>query len=416
MASVRARTTKAGVTNYAVLFRHGKRQTSETFVDEESANKFKILVDTFGADRALEMLNEIQPSTGSTPLDDVAQKWLAAKEAERDAGLIVPYTYYELERNYNLRIKPYLGHKGVEFIDENDIQDWVDKLVAEGLAPKTIANRHGDLHQLFSWASSSKRRLAPRNPCTETDLPRRRKKRPKGLTLTELYHLLEVAHDPTSEGYDPDAADVFAFMASTAWRISEAIGLDAGSVEIETDADGETAVYVTMGQVDRRFVGLVQDGKSDASFGRRLRVVGPGVEVLIRRTKGLKPGDLVFTGLFGRKDRPHLQERRKWAQATLRDRRWKTLVKAAGLEHRNPTPHWLRHTHVPICLRAGMTPPEIQRRLGHEHISTTYDMYGDMIDEMMSEETAKRLGDLLSGTDAKVIPLKSARSSKAVAQ
>lgn len=406
MASLRPRTTKSGVTTYAVLFRHGKRQTSETFAEEDAAEKFKTLVESFGPDRALEMLEEVQPGTAVVTFDEIAQQWLEAKRAERDAGTITVHTYYDYQRDYKNWMQKQLGHKGADFIDERDIQDWVDDMILKGAAPKTIANRHGQLHQIFDWATSSKRRLVAKNPCTETALPKRRKKKPKGLHMGELQHMLAVAHDKESPAYDPDAADVWAFLASTGWRISEAIGLDAGSVEIDRSHGGDPRVYVTMDQVDRRMMGLVQDGKSDASLGRRLRVVGPGEEVLIRRVQGLKPGELVFTGLFGRKDRPHLQERRIWTQATLRDRRWKALVEAAGLEHRGPTPHWLRHTHVAICLRAGMTPPEIQRRLGHEHLATTFDLYGGMIEEFMQEETATRLGDLLWGKDAKVIPLK----------
>lgn len=83
-------------------------------------------------------------------------------------------------------------------------------------------------------------------------------------------------------------------MASTGWRISEAVALTAGAFE-----DDGTHVYVTMQTMLRARVGFVDDGKSSATL-RRLRVLGPGVEVLRRRTVGLGPGDLVFTFADGR--------------------------------------------------------------------------------------------------------------------
>lgn len=407
MASVRPRTTKAGVTTYAVLFRHGGRQTSETFENEEGANNFKVLVDTLGPDRALDLLEEMQPSTGGLTVDELAEKWLEAKRVERDAGLITPHTYHSYERDHRNAIKPFMGHMAAAYVTENVVADWIDWLLTKkGYEPKTILNRHGQLHQMFDWASSSRRRLVPNNPCTETELPRRKKKKPKGMRLGEVLHLLEVAYDETSPAYDPDAADVFAFMASTGWRIQEAIALVAYSVEFEEGENGEELVYATMDNVDRRMVGFVPDAKSAASFGRRTRVVEPGAEVLRRRVKGLKGNDLVFTAMLGRKDMPEKRRRGRWTQSTLRDARWHALIEAAGLDGRGYTPHSLRHAHVPLCLKAGMSMPEVQRRLGHESIKTTYDIYGGMIEEMMNEGTAERLGSLLSGKGGKVIPFK----------
>lgn len=108
--------------------------------------------------------------------------------------------------------------------------------------------------------------------------------------------------------------------------------------------------------------------------------------MLRRRLVGKGPGALVFTNPpWG-----------MWEPSTFRSRWWRKAVAAAGLEHRQPTPHWLRHTHVLICHLAGMTLPEIQRRIGHVDIKTTINVYGQMIDDM-PDDVAGRLDALLAG-------------------
>jgi integrase len=61
----------------------------------------------------------------------------------------------------------------------------------------------------------------------------------------------------------------------------------------------------------------------------------------------------------------------------FRPRVWRPAVKRSGL---NPTPriHDLRHTCASWLIAAGVPLPVIQRRLGHESITTTIDLYGHL--------------------------------------
>jgi integrase/recombinase XerD len=40
------------------------------------------------------------------------------------------------------------------------------------------------------------------------------------------------------------------------------------------------------------------------------------------------------------------------------------------------SPHWLRHTHAPALLLAGVPLHVVSRRLGHAGVQTTMDLYG----------------------------------------
>jgi integrase len=162
-----------------------------------------------------------------------------------------------------------------------------------------------------------------------------------------------------------------------------------------------------MTNVYRRGEGVVEDGKTDAA-GRRLRVMGEGAKVLARRLVGKGINDLVFPHPSPGRGKGHAKDAdgrpvtAPWSPGSFGRHYWPKLVEAAGLTDRGPTPYWLRHTHVAICHASGMTLPEIQRRIGHESIQTTIDVYGRMIDGM-SDDVADRLEQLLTPTGAQVI-------------
>lgn len=371
MASIRERTSKNGERSWAVLYRHQKRQKSTTFASKKGADRFAKMIDLLGVDRALAELDGKADADGPTVAELFAQ-WIDWKQRD-----LTPRAAEDYRRDFSNWIDPFFGHLPASAVDELAVQEWVDKHLAPKLSPKTVADRHALLHGMFKWAATRKRALVPNNPCLETELPKRTKTPPKGLTLTEWVALRDAAYR-----IDVDAADLTLFMAGAGWRIGEATALLAGSVE----DDGAT-MFVSMSHVNRKGEGVVAGAKSQAGF-RRIRMLPDVAAMLRRRLVGKGPGDLVFTNAYSPSG--------AWEQSAYRRRWFAKAVAEAGLEHRKPTPHWLRHTHVMLCHAAGMSLPEIQRRLGHEDIKTTIGVYGRMIDDM-SDDVAARLDALLSG-------------------
>lgn len=402
MASVRERAGAGGYSTWAVLYRHGKRQGSKAFATESAAKRWATVFNELGVDKGLKLLAEENLETNSAgTLDELAKKWHAAIVND-----VTPNIHKGYLRDYDNWISPVLGHRAAQLIDETDVQDWVDWMkvtpsaaTGKPLSPKSIADRHAILHQIFKWASAKTRTRSTgvdHNPCKGTALPTRTKKPPKGLYLSELRRLLAVGN--TEHGgqlVDQDAADLVAFMAGTGWRIGESVAVLAGAIEDDGDR-----VYVTMDRVHRRGVGWTDGGKSEASVGRRLRILGPAVAVVRRRLVGLGPDDFLFTFADGR---PGVKrDRLPWNENSFRDLRWPRLVAAAGLTHRKPTPHWLRHTHVLVCHAAGMSMAEISRRLGHEDIQTTINIYGRMIEDM-TEDVAANADAILNPAQPDVV-------------
>lgn len=364
---------KDGTVTWRIRFRegHGRGapQSSITFDTKPEAIRFAKWLDLLGPQGALDKLDEEAKAFTAPPLDELAEKFFEWKGSRVRSDR----TISDYRRDYTNWIRPTLGNRPADSIDEMKVREWIEAMnngsLGRELSPKSIADRHAILYGIFAWATAPSRKILTHNPCIGTDLPERSKKPPKGLRPAEWQALA-----PALRQSDPDAADLADFMLATGWRFSEAAALSAYAVE-----DYETTLYVTMGQVIRRNAKgqhvIVQDAKSEASEGRRIKLDAEAAVMVRRRLATLEGDGLVFTNANGN----------QWHYSNFLTRAWNPAVKLAKLTRR-PTPHWLRHTHVAWLVMSGaVSLPEIQRRIGHESISTTIGVYGRMIDDVSDD-------------------------------
>lgn len=385
MASIRENARPGGETTWSVLYRHGKRQTSMTFGvlngDPKrgviGAADFKALIDTLGSvDKALKALDAGRDNR--LTVDQLAEQFFTWK-----ARSVEPRTLNDYRRDYRNWIEPWFGHRAAELIDEGDVQKWVDHMAESGLAAKTILDRHTILHSMYKFGRARSRRLVTHNPCEETDFPKAKKKPPKGTTIAEFAAIIEAGRKR-----NPDAADLICFLGETGWRWSEGAALAVADVE-----DDGRDVWATVGAVFRidgnwKQVRLEDEAKSYRAF-RRIRLFPESAAVVRRRMVGKGPDDLVFTNSRGR----------QWSQNTFLRETWPRILTDAKLwrgPRVSPTPHWLRHMHVAVLGAAGVPIQEIQRRIGHENISTTIGVYGGMIGDI-SDASLDRGADIMAG-------------------
>lgn len=359
MASIRERTSKTGQTTWAVLFRHGSKQTSLTAASRDEAEKLRDVLNALGVERGLKAYFGADDETGGgLTVSDLASRFLEWKKRD-----VTPRTHDDYKRGCANWIEPWFGHREADAVDEADVQGWVDHM-AERLSPKSVADNHMLLHSMYQYGRAKTRQLVSHNPCLETELPKRTKKPPKGTTPSEWRAILRAAEERGSEAHD-----LILFMGSLGWRWSEAAALGVADVE-----DDGTHVWVDVTRVFRLVGGrqtLVRDAaKSYAGF-RRTRVTSECAAMFRRRIVGKAPSDFVFTNSRGN----------HWNQTTFLRSTWPTLLKAAGVgdETRKPTPHWLRHMAVANMARAGIPMHEIQRIIGHENIATTNGTYGGLV-------------------------------------
>lgn len=385
MASVRERVSSTGnVTTYAVLYRHGGKQASKTFVGAAAAEKFKTLIELLGPDKALATLQSEQRS-GLT-VDELFERWIEWKKTTD----VTARTLKDYRRDYENWIKPKLGQRLADSIDELDVQQWVDKIAGQ-LDPKSVGDRHMILGSMFRFGSARSRRLVAHNPCQEIQLPSKKKKGPRGFTLAEW----EAMHEWGAE-HERDADDLLLFLASTGWRFSEATPLTPAAVEdygdfVMDDGTEIPLVHVSVRGVHRRddrdrIVYVDGEGKSDAAL-RRINLPPEAARMIRRRVTGKAPRDLIFTNSNGN----------QWRSNNFLEREFSRILAGAGIAKvKGMGPHFLRHTHVAMLDRAQVSLAKTQRRIGHENISTTLGVYGGMIDNSLSHDELLRLGALVS--------------------
>jgi integrase len=397
---------KDGTITYRVRYRTGGVEKSETFRGDDAkaaAEEFAGVLRAIGPARAIAWLDEHEGESvdGALTVDELFEKWITWKAARNKKGELYRVrserTIKDYRRDYRNRIAPTFGTVPADLVPPPDVQAWIDDLGGE-VAPKTIAGYHSLLHGLYLWGIHPSRALVVNDPCTDSELPTRRKKKPKGLRPDE-WHLLRQA----AQLVDPNAADLLLFLVSTGWRWSEAVAVQALAVDHWVDDDGRSQTFVSMGRVLRRegdhFV-FVEDAKSTAGE-RRVRIVGPAEEMVLRRIAGKKPTDLILTTKSGaRWDYTHFYNR-VWKRPKKGDDapgKKRILEEAArlGLDRPDLTLHWLRHTHVGMLILAGEPLTAIQRRLGHASIKTTSDTYGRMIEDA-SESGLDKVAALLGG-------------------
>lgn len=364
MPKAKAYTSTDGVVTWRVRFRHGTKNTSETFTTEREAKAFASDVEHHGADYAVRLRDSDHWTNVTPSLDEVADLFLEhkAKNVRSDR------TVADYRAAYQRWIAPKLGRRNVGAIAQRDVQEMVEWMRAptdgrKALSSKSVAHHHALLHQMVSWSMSETRGWVRTDPCANTELPRRTKTPPKGLKPAEwdaLYRALRLINQ--------DAADLALFLVHSGWRWSEAGGLSVWDVDL-----GDP-VRVTMGRVLRRNAAgqyvVVEDAKSEAGQ-RQVALPASAGLMVARRMVTAQPGGLLFT----------TQNGAAWNYAHFRERYWNPAVKAANLP-RTPTPHALRHTHVWWMVLSGAALPELQSRIGHASIKTTIDVYGRMVTDV----------------------------------
>ncbi|MEU4659333.1 site-specific integrase [Streptomyces sp. NPDC023723] len=268
------------------------------------------------------------------------------------------------------------------------IQDWVNDLEAGRLAPldprdrkprtaykpKTIHNKHGLLSAIMQSAVDAETSLRASNPCAKTRLPRLDSTEDEEeivfLEREEWAWIYEFLRD--------DAKDPAETIAETGFRWGEATALQARDLRRR---NGRPAIRV------QRAWKKDEDGKSVLGApmtrkSRRTVVITHRLDRMLRsRAKGLKQDDLLFTGPEGN----------KWDPGTFRRLRWLPAIELAAEKYgliKRPRIHDLRHSHASWLIAAKVPQPAIQRRLGHESITTTVDTYGHLLDALDDEVVA----------------------------
>ena len=359
---------------FKVRYRLDGKQTSMTFATKPEAEEFQLDLAKLGAAAAVRRLDQRTTDANAMTVEQLWRSFITWKAPRVRSDR----TIAEYEAAWRIWIRPTFGGRPAADVRPQDVQEWVDAMVAGKLArkekkaaAKSILGRHALLYAMFTYACAPSRALLETNPTIGTELPKKRDVPPKALTPPEYQALAAALRQ-----INPDAADLADFLVASGWRWSEATAISTYDVE-----DYGDAMYVSVQRVLRRNAAnqwrIVEDVKASGS-ARRIQLDAAAADLVRRRIQDTPPGELVFRSSTGR----------QWHYAHFMEDNWDPAVKAANLGRR-PTVHWLRHSHVLWGVLSGANLAELSSRIGHRHISTTIDVYGKAVTDVQPETLAK---------------------------
>jgi integrase/recombinase XerC len=252
-------------------------------------------------------------------------------------------------------------------VDENDARGYLLAISGAAAKASTLRRKLAAVRTFFNFLKRERDDDAP-NPFTMLRGPRKTRSLPKELSVQEMKLFLACPAKLRRSGrlgrrdYLRDRA-VFELLYSTGCRISEAVGLRWGDV----DLDRGTAIVTGKGNKDR----LVILGK-------------PALAALIELRSDLMAESAVFAAGGAAIFR---SARGKVLSPRVIERRMKVYLAESGLSA-DVTPHKLRHSFATHMLDAGADLRGVQEMLGHTSLSTT---------QIYTHVSVERLKDVIAG-------------------
>jgi integrase/recombinase XerD len=289
------------------------------------------------------------PVRGQTPdvPDPAVVGFLALLAAQRAPRTVDAY------RRDLADLAGYLGRSPVA-ATSGDIEGWLADLRGRGQAPSSIARRAAAARTFYRHLVALGQRSD--NPAADVDLPRRRQRLPRSLSLGEVERLIDAANETTPRSLRDRALVELLYGAGL--RVSEAVGLERGAVDLE----GRAVRCIGKGDKER----VVPLGSQAVESLRRY--LARGRPYLDRRHRpelflNAQGGGLTRAGAF-------LILRR--------------LAASAGLDPGRVHPHLLRHSFATHLLEGGADLRSVQELLGHADLGTT-ELYTHVSDRRRRE-------------------------------
>jgi integrase len=317
------------------------------------------------------------------------ETWHAGAEAgtirNRAGERYKPSVVRAYEKSMRLRVLPRFGGARLSDVRRIDVQDFVDGMLADKLAPSTI---NTTLHPLRAICRRALVRgdLAA-NPCSGLELPAASRPRERFAPPAEAEAL--IASAPAADR----ATWATAFYAGL--RLGELQALRVDDVDLASGV-----IHVRRGW-DR--VGGAIELKSH-SGRRKVPIVGALRDRLLDHLAdtGRAGGELIFGGRTP--ESPFAANRLQrhaddaWTEAELE----------------RLTPHELRHSYAAMMVAAGVNAKALQSFMGHASITVTLDTYGHLMpgseaeaavlvetyltaQRERAEDAARAAGDRLTG-------------------
>lgn len=296
--------------------------------------------------------------------------------AKNELKGVTAYTYQGQVKNHLL---PEFGSLRLKNFTPNRISNYFAKLK---LQPQTCKKIFTVLESIFSFAV--RQGFIVKNPCVGVILPKAKNNdEKKMLNSSQVKTLMKMLTDEDVESSQFSA--IIRTLILTGMRSGECLALQWGDVDFENSVisirhnlcyDGQkTWLDEPKTQKSRRVIAM------SAELAELLKNHYTRQQIIKNSVKyDFNPLDMVFTSQTGGfKDRSGLL------------REFKRFIKDTDFSF--ATLHMLRHANATLLLNSGVDIKFVSANLGHANISTTADIYADVL-----LESKRKMADLVSLT------------------
>lgn len=360
---IRKRKTKDGKTSYQIII-----ETEKDPITGKRRRTFKTVQGTKkdAENELVEMKHQLQKNGSvSTPsaikLGDWLREWLSKHLIKQQETTKASY-----RERAEKRILPYLQNIPLKNLKALHVQDWINQLNAEGLAPKSVKNIY--LILSGSLEKAKKLNMIERNPCEGIELPTIERYEAEVFDEKEIQQCLQAA-----KGTDMNLIAVLEL--SLGLRRGELAALQWSDVDLE-----KGVVYITRSRVIADGKKIVKAPKTRA--GKRGLQIGDKVVTLLKQefckyNDDIKHNNFVDSGYV-----IHKKDGTPYSPDSL-TQKWIRFRKKHGLK--TIRFHDLRHTCATQMVALKVADKTIQARMGHASIQTTLNIYAHCLPSMNKE-------------------------------
>jgi integrase len=337
---------RAGYEAFVYSPRDGKK-VRKTFPSLAEAKSWRAQ-----AKRAVDLGTLRTPSRKT--LAQAAGMWLSQAEAgeirNRSGNVYKPATLRGYRQALDTYVLPLFGDRKLNTVTTADLQDLVDRWMAEGQAASTIRNSIKPLQAIYRRARS--REGLPVNPTHDLELPAPRPREVEIVAPEVAARLLAAvpAQDRALWATALYAGLRYGELRALQWS---AVDLAGGTIRVRESWDpkeGSIAPKTKTSQRTTPMPGVLRDHLMD----RRLSAPDTSDQALVF---GVTP-EMPFqaTVVYRRADKA-------WGKAGLGRLRF----------------HQARHTYASFMIAAGINAKALSAFMGHSSIKVTFDLYGHLM-------------------------------------
>jgi integrase len=293
-------------------------------------------------------------SPSQTTLLEAAKEWLAAAAAgvvrTRGGEAYKPSAVRAYGQALHYRVLPLLGSERLTAISHTVLQEFADRLSAQGLSPSSVRNTILPLRAIF--ARAHRRGEVAVNPTLKLALPAVRGRRDRVAAPGELGPLLDAL--------EPDDRAIYATALYAGLRLGELqalqwddIDLTGNLIQVKRSWDRQAGFVAPKSRAGHRRVPVTATLRREL-LNHRLRQGRGGQGFVFANDRGDKPFN---PGTL------KLHTDKAWAAAG---------VTPIGL-------HECRHSYAAYMIAAGINSKALSTYMGHSSITITLDRYGHLL-------------------------------------